>query len=60
MIVQIAIGGVLLLAEVTRDAVATLEIVVGMRIHALIKSVSIDVRQTGTELAPGHGERIGI
>lgn len=43
VIVQIAVGGVLLLAEVTRDAVATLGIAVGMRLHALIKSVSIDV-----------------
>lgn len=45
-IVQIAVGGVLLLAEVTRDAVATLGIVVGTRLHALIKSVSIDVLKT--------------
>ena len=43
VIVQIAVGGVLLLAEVTRDAVATLSIAVGLRLHALIKSVSIDV-----------------
>ncbi|MQA28822.1 MAG: molybdenum ABC transporter ATP-binding protein [Luteitalea sp.] len=47
VIVQIAVGGVLLLAEVTRDAIATLGIVVGMRLHALIKSVSIDVVRTG-------------
>ena len=46
VIVQIAVGGVLLLAEVTRDAVATLGIVVGMRLHALVKSVSIDVLKT--------------
>ncbi len=43
VMVQIAVGRVLLLAEVTRDAVATLGIVVGMRLHVLIKSVSIDV-----------------
>jgi molybdate transport system ATP-binding protein len=43
VIVQIAIGGVHLLAEVTRDAVARLGIVVGMRLHALVKSVSIDL-----------------
>ena len=42
-VVQIAIGGTRLLAEVTRDAVARLGITVGMPIHALIKSVSIDV-----------------
>ena len=43
VIVQIAVGRVLLLAEVTRDAVARLRIEVGTRLHALIKSVSIDV-----------------
>ncbi len=43
VIVQIAVGGGLLLAEVTQDAVATLGIVVGMGLHALVKSVSIDV-----------------
>ena len=42
-IVQIAVGGVRLLAEVTRDAVVQLEIVTGMPLHALIKSVSIEV-----------------
>ncbi len=47
VIVQIAVGEVRLLAEVTRDAVATLGIVVGMPVHALIKSVSIDVLETG-------------
>jgi molybdate transport system ATP-binding protein len=43
VIVQIAVGDVLLLAEVTRDAVITLGIVVGLPIHALIKSVSIEL-----------------
>ena len=43
VIVQIAVGGVLLLAEVTRDAVERLGIAVGMPLYALIKSVSIDV-----------------
>ena len=52
VIVQIAVGGVLLLAEVTRDAVATLGIVVGMRLHALIKSVSIDVLTTDADARP--------
>jgi molybdate transport system ATP-binding protein len=42
-IVQIAMGSMRLLAEVTRDAIARLGIATGMRIHALIKSVSIDV-----------------
>jgi len=43
VIVQLAVGEIQLLAEVTRDAVATLGIASGLPIHALIKSVSIDV-----------------
>jgi molybdate transport system ATP-binding protein len=43
VIVQIAVGRVLLLAEVTRDAVATLGIVSGRPLYALIKSVSIEI-----------------
>jgi molybdate transport system ATP-binding protein len=42
--VQIAVGGVLLLAEVTRDAIARLHIAPGSRVHALIKSVSIEIQ----------------
>ena len=42
-IVQLTVGGSLLLAEVTRDAVGKLNIQVGHRLHALIKSVSIEV-----------------
>jgi molybdate transport system ATP-binding protein len=42
-IVQVAVGGILLLAEVTRDAVTRLGLVAGVRVHALIKSVSIDL-----------------
>ena len=45
-IVQITAGEVRLLAEVTRDAVVQLGIVVGMPLHALIKSVSIEVLAT--------------
>ena len=41
VIVQIAVGRILLLAEVTRDAVEELGITAGRRIYALIKSVSI-------------------
>ena len=41
--VQMAVGGMLLLAEVTRDAVARLRIEPGASLHALVKSVSIDV-----------------
>jgi molybdate transport system ATP-binding protein len=43
VIVQIAVGDVRLLAEVTRDAVAQLGIVAGMPLHVLVKSVSIEV-----------------
>ena len=43
IVVQIAIGGVLLLAEVTRDAIARLGLTGGKRLYALIKSVSIGV-----------------
>lgn len=43
VVVQLAFGGVVLLAEVTRDAVSRLGIGVGRRLHALIKSVSIEL-----------------
>ena len=43
VMVQLAVGEVRLLAEVTRDAVTTLGIAPGLPIQALIKSVSIDV-----------------
>ncbi len=43
VIVQIAVGRVLFLAEVTPDAVGKLGIAVGRPLHALIKSVSIDL-----------------
>lgn len=43
VMVQIAVGDVLLLAEVTRDAITRLGIAVGVEVHALIKSVSIDL-----------------
>ena len=42
-IVQITVGAVRLLAEVTLDAVSALGIVEGQPLHALVKSVSIDV-----------------
>ena len=44
MIVQVEIGSSRLLAEVTRDAVTRLAITPGVRIFALIKSVSIEVQ----------------
>jgi molybdate transport system ATP-binding protein len=43
-VVQIAVGDLLLLAEVTRDAIARLQIAEGVQLHALIKSVSIEVQ----------------
>lgn len=43
VIVQLLIGGVHLLAEVTRDAVGRLGIAPGARLYALVKSVSLDV-----------------
>jgi molybdate transport system ATP-binding protein len=43
VIVQIAVGGVLLLAEVTRDTLDRLDITPGKPVHALIKSVSIEL-----------------
>ena len=43
VIVQLAVGRVLLLAEVTRDAIGRLGITEGAHLHALIKSVSIDL-----------------
>jgi len=50
--VQLAVGGVMLLAEVTRDAVGRVGIDVGQRLYALIKSVSI-------ELLPSDGNDDG-
>jgi molybdate transport system ATP-binding protein len=43
VVVQIAVGRVLLLAEVTGDAIDRLGVAIGQRVHALIKSVSIDL-----------------
>jgi molybdate transport system ATP-binding protein len=45
-IVQLAIGGIHLLAEVTRDAVTQLPIEPGARLYALVKSVSLEVLET--------------
>jgi molybdate transport system ATP-binding protein len=43
VVVQVAIGTLLLLADVTRDAVGRLGIAPGRPIHALVKSVSIEL-----------------
>jgi molybdate transport system ATP-binding protein len=42
VVVQVAVGRLLLLAEVTRDAVQRLALAPGRPVHALIKSVSVD------------------
>ena len=47
VIVQLAVGGTRLLAAVTRDAVERLGIAEGRRLHALVKSVSLQVQVTG-------------
>ena len=50
-VVQLAVGGTSLLAEVTRDAVARMGVVEGSSVQALIKSVSLDVLVTGAAAA---------
>jgi molybdate transport system ATP-binding protein len=47
VIVQVAVGRLLLLAEVTQDAVDRLRLAVGTPVHALVKSVSLDVITSG-------------
>jgi molybdate transport system ATP-binding protein len=44
VVIQLAVGGARLLAEVTRDAVSRLGIEVGRPLQALIKSVSIEMQ----------------
>jgi molybdate transport system ATP-binding protein len=48
VVVQIAVGDLRLLAEVTHDAIRRLGIAVGVRLYALVKSVSIEVRAVST------------
>ena len=52
VIVQMTLGRILLLAEVTRDAIRTLKIEIGDHLHALVKSVSIEVLVPDTVAAP--------
>jgi molybdate transport system ATP-binding protein len=52
-VVQVSIGSILLLAEVTHDAIERLALAVGGQVYALIKSVSIDTRP----LQAGPGAR---
>jgi hypothetical protein len=47
----LAVGGIALLAEVTRDAVGRLAIGVGQHLHALIKSVSLELLAPDAEEA---------
>jgi molybdate transport system ATP-binding protein len=54
-VVQIAVGSLLLLAEVTRDAVDRLQLAPGRPIHALVKSMSIDVQGVAADdLCPSN------
>lgn len=43
VIVQVAVGSIRLLAEVTRESVAQLGIAKGLHLHALIKSMSLEL-----------------
>jgi molybdate transport system ATP-binding protein len=43
VMVQITVGGIRLLAEVTSDAIGRLGIAAGVHVYALIKSVSVDL-----------------
>ena len=45
VIVQVAVGNVHVLAEVTRDAVVRLRLAAGSPVHALVKSVSIELHR---------------
>ena len=50
VVVQLTVGDVALLSEVTGDAVGRLHIDIGQRLHALIKSVSLElVASTGSQ-----------
>jgi molybdate transport system ATP-binding protein len=52
VIVQLSLGNVLLLAEVTRDAIERLRIAVGTELYALVKSVSIAIAGSTPDPAP--------
>jgi len=59
VVVQMAVGNARILAEVTRDAVAQLGIVEGSRLHALIKSVSLEVQPTLPLIVEGAESKTG-
>jgi molybdate transport system ATP-binding protein len=50
VIVQVAVGETLLLAEVTEDAVARLRLTIDMPVFALVKSVSVDLLASDSHL----------
>jgi molybdate transport system ATP-binding protein len=56
VVVQIAIGQVRLLAEITRDAVDRMGITPGMRLYALVKSVSVGVTRVAVRRGSVHSE----
>jgi molybdopterin-binding protein len=58
-IVQLQVGGVRLLAEVTDDAVEQLAIVEGCRVYTLIKSVSLEVRAQAARTLGGSDHEEG-
>ena len=56
VIVQMTVGRILLLAEVTRDAISKLNIKVGDHVHALVKSVSIAVLVPDASVAEARAD----
>jgi len=56
VIVQLAVGDSVMLAEVTRDAIGRLGIGVGQRLHVLIKSVSVELQASDANGAAEDNE----
>jgi molybdate transport system ATP-binding protein len=56
VIVQLAVGNSVMLAEVTRDAIGRLGIGVGQRLHVLIKSVSVELQASNANGAADDTE----
>ncbi len=50
--VDVAVGGLTIAAEVTRDAVQRLTLVPGRPVYALVKAVSVDVAGTAAGVTP--------
>jgi molybdate transport system ATP-binding protein len=57
VVVQIDLDRARLLAEVTRDALVRLQVEIGTRVYALVKSVSIDVWTSGASGSTSGPER---